>query len=673
MCGIYASFPGTTQQAATALKTLAHRGKDATHIRKHEHGVLGHVLHALVGEVPQPVTQQGTLLFNGEIYNWKELAATHNIDAENDTDLLVQLLDLLGSQKTTPLLDGVYAYVYLRDNTLTLQRDILGVKPLWYDTTDGIAVASEKKALSRPRELHPRTTLTYDLDTQTHTTLTRPLMFINPETPLTALLTQAVKKRIPENNTVGILFSGGVDSSLLAHLAHTLGACVHLYVAALDDPEKKEPHDLLAARSAAEQLGLELTEVRAALDEVETLLPEVCARIEDSNVIKVGVALPLWLCAHRAAQDGMRVLFSGLGAEEIFAGYQRHKTAQDINQECLRGLRAMHERDLYRDDIVGMSHTLEIRLPLLDHALIGAGLAIPGEEKIVDGIGKIPLRQAAQELGLPQELCVRPKKAAQYGSQFDAAIAKLARRQGQSKSAYLRTLYPANSRLCALLSSGKDSVYALHTMKKLNHEIACAATIIQEDPHSYMYHTPLAAAARLQAQAMSIPYLEERTNAAKEEELAALKEVLDRAVKEHHVNGVVSGALFSNYQRERIERVCEELGLAVHAPLWHLDQEMEVREIIDAGFEFVLVRVAAHGLDKSWLARTITHEDVDVLTQKLGLNVAGEGGEYESLVLNGPDFSNPLVLTDVQIGCEAEGSSPVCEVRAIPVLEQKQC
>ena len=671
MCGIIGLFPGTEKEVQQKITLLTHRGKDAQNLLSVGEGAVGHVLHALVGEVPQPVQGQGMLLYNGEIYNWQELANQYAPKARNDTETLLALLDQFGPEKIPEMVDGVYAYAYITDDHIILQRDILGVKPLWYDASEGLRFASEKKVLETAREVHPRSTIYYNRLTKKIHSTTRPLTFGTHELSLDDSLREAVKKRIPDNNRVGVLFSGGVDSSLIAHLAHQLGAEVTLYVAALHDPEKKEPHDILAARSAAKQLELPLVEVRATLDEVQQLLPEVCERIEDSNVIKVGVALPLWLCAKKAAKDEIRVLFSGLGAEEVFAGYQRHKNAGDVNNECMRGLRAMHERDLYRDDIVGMSHTLEIRLPLLDHAVISAGLRIPGEEKIVDGMGKMPLRQAAQRLGLPKEICYRPKKAAQYGSQFDAALDKIARGHGKTKSAYLRELYPVNSRLCALLSSGKDSVYALHTMKKLNHDIVCAATVITENPHSYMYHAPLAKAAELQAQSLGLPHLcEYALSDEKEEELEALKHVLLTAKHTFAIDGVVSGALFSNYQRERIERICEELGLAVHAPLWHLDQEMEVREILDAGFEFILVRVAADGLDKSWLGRVITHEDVDLLTTKLGLNVAGEGGEYESLVLNGPGFAHPLVLSDIQITCDKEGSSPLCEMSAHVALDK---
>ena len=574
-----------------------------------------------------------------------------------------------GLRAARELLDGVYAFAYLRGDELVLERDVLGVKPLFYARTeDSFAFASEAKALREmgfvPRELHPRTTLRYDVATGSLRASTRALSFTkHSSTSLTDALVNAVRKRIPESKEVGVLFSGGVDSSLIALLAKQAGASVTLYVAALDDPQKAAPHDLVAARKAAALLDLPLVEVRATLDEVREVLPTVCSLIEDGNVVKVGVALPFYFACKQARIDGLRVLLSGLGAEEVFAGYNRHKKSVDINQECLRGLRRLFERDLYRDDVISMSQTLELRLPLLDYELIGLGLSIPGSQKIVDGVTKVPLREAAAALGLDESVAFRKKRAAQYGSQFDAALGKLARREGLSKSAYLKEVYPVNAKLCALLSSGKDSVYALYLMQRMNYEVSVCATIESGNADSYMYHTPAISFASKQAAAMGLPFISASTAGEKEVELDALREVLRRAVDEFGVEGVVSGALFSDYQRSRIELVCEELGLQVFAPLWHLDQEQEVREVLDAGFRFVLSKVAAEGLDRSWVGREVTHADVDVLSSTLGLNVAGEGGEYESLVFDGPNFSEALSLEGLEVVCEQEGSVEVCELK----------
>lgn len=667
MCGIIGLFNADNRVLEKGLDAIAHRGGDARNTLALESGVLGHVLHAVTGYTEQPVHGEGELLFNGQIYNFSALATQESLDVSSDTDVLLHLLDSYPLDAVRSRIDGVYAFAYVRDGKVVLERDVLGVKPLFYAHSNGsFAFASEPKALRAmgfsARELHPRSTLIYDISSDTLSSKTRPLRFPESSQHLQAVLRAAVKKRIPSSNRVGILFSGGLDSGLLAHIAQELGAQVTLYVSALDDPQKKTPADLSAARSAAQELNLPLVEVRATLSEVDELLGDVCELIEDSNVVKVGVAIPFYLACQRAAADGQRVLLSGLGAEEVFAGYQRHKRAVDINQECLRGLRAMHERDLFRDDVVSMSHTLELRLPFLDSELISVGLGIEGSKKIVDGVMKYPLRVAASNMGLSDSVSFRKKKAAQYGSQFDAAIEKLARRGGVSKSEYLQKLYPVNARLCSLLSGGKDSVYALYLMQKMNYDISCCATVFSENKDSYMYHTPSLEFTRMQADSMNIPLLEQPSDGVKEQEVDDLRAVLARAQEEFSVEGVVSGALFSNYQRERIEMVCEELGLRVFAPLWHLDQEMEVREILDAGFSFVLSKVAAMGLDRSWVGREITHEDVDELTKKLGLNVAGEGGEYESLMVDGPVFSSPIDFSNTSVVCEQEGSVEVCEL-----------
>jgi asparagine synthase (glutamine-hydrolysing) len=665
MCGIIGCFP--KQDLSFGLDAIQNRGLDATNTQEVEGGILGHVLHAITGCTEQPIQQEGVLLFNGQIYNYKELAAQEGITVSSDTELLLYLLDTYTPKQVRQKLDGVYAYAYFRDNMLTLERDLLGVKPLWYSTNTGLAFASEKKALLAmglsAREVHPRTTLTYDVKNNKLSASTRPLSFSHTSNDLLHVLREAVKKRIPNDGRVGVLFSGGVDSSLVAMIADQAGADVTLYVAALDDPEKNIPHDLVAAREAAKFLDLPLVEVRATLDEVQEVLPTICRLIEDSNVIKVGVALPFYFACKKAKEDQQRVLLSGLGAEEVFAGYNRHKQTGDINKECVRGLRKMFERDLYRDDVISMSQTLELRLPLLDYELISLGLQIPGEQKIIDSLTKVPLRSAAVSLGLDESIAFRKKRAAQYGSQFDAAIEKIAKKTNQSKSEYLKDLYPVNAKLCALLSSGKDSVYALYTMQKMNYEISVCATIQSENQDSYMYHTPAIELAKQQSESMGIPFISETTPGKKEVELQALKIILQRAINEYDIDGVVSGALFSDYQRSRIETICEELGLQVFAPLWHIDQEQEVREILDAGFIFVLSKVAAMGLDRTHVGRPITHEDIDEFTKKLGLNVAGEGGEYESLVLDGPNFSSPLTLEETSVICEQNGSVEVCELK----------
>jgi diphthine-ammonia ligase len=182
--------------------------------------------------------------------------------------------------------------------------------------------------------------------------------------------------------------------------------------------------------------------------------------------------------------------------------------------------------------------------------------------------------------------------------------------------------------------------------------VKCLITIKSRNKDSYMYHTPNIELASLQAEALGIPMLMHETEGEKEKELEELEKALVEAKKKFRIEGVVTGALYSNYQRERIEKICEKLGLKVFSPLWHANQELELREILQSGFKVIMTAVAAEGLDKSWLGRELSGKDVDklvLLEKKMGLNVAGEGGEYESLVLDAPNFSKKIVIEKSRI------------------------
>ena len=150
------------------------------------------------------------------------------------------------------------------------------------------------------------------------------------------------------------------------------------------------------------------------------------------------------------------------------------------------------------------------------------------------------------------------------------------------------------------------------------------------------------------------------TKGVKEAELKDLKRTLAEAKKRYKLDGIITGALFSNYQRGRIEKICDSLSLKIFSPLWHMNQETEMREILANGFKFILTKVACYGLDKSWLGRVITEKDIDKLVElnkKLKLNIAGEGGEFETLVIDGPIFKKRIEITDSEIVEEDENTA----------------
>jgi diphthine-ammonia ligase len=670
MCGIVGVFNNekATRHVRHGLVVLRHRGQDSCGVTDGKttifakrpdllsglksSSVLGHCLHSVAGLVRQPI--DNSFAANCEIYNWSELAKRYRLSANNDAEVLCQIV----KRDKLEECDGVYAYVHWQKDKVTLARDPLGIKPLWYSHQDGFAVASEKKALERLGyldviELNPRTLLVYDIGKDSIEVSHRRFFTAKPESRpdldrLEKLISQAVTKRVPERR-FGLLFSGGIDSTVLAFMLKRLGHDFTCYTSAFVHEGQKEPEDLVYARRVAKELGLSHKVLTVTIDKVPSLLKTIVLLIEDSNVTKVSVALPFYVACQQARKDGCRVIFSGLGSEEIFAGYKRHRDSLDINQECLSGLLRLYERDTYRDDVITMFHSLELRLPFLDRDLVSYALRLPSRHKIRSGKEKIILRLLAERLGIPKEFSWRKKRAAQYGSSFMKAIDMLTRKNSFSyKSDYLRTFYRAhNLRLGVLFSSGKDSAYASYVMHRQNYRLACLITLRSSNPDSYMFHTPNVHLAGLQAEAMGLPLIEQETWGQKEQELSDLESALRRAKKQCNIQGVVTGALYSNYQRKRIERVCDRLGLKVFSPLWHINQETLMRELIEKGFEFVFSSVAAEGLDRSWLCRPITHKDVDALRtlhDRIGINIAGEGGEFETLVLDCPLFKKRISI-----------------------------
>lgn len=684
MCGIAGIFKREDSQrlAEIALSAIQHRGRDGNGVYSFGSGsnncTVAHCLHSVVGFAKQPfVVKQKNQVFlaNCEIYNWKELDRKYSLGAKNDAEALFKLLqknDSADISKVLEKLDGVYAFCYIDGNRLYLARDIIGEKPIWYSHTDGFAFASEKKALEKIgflgiNELNPRKILVYSIEADRLEFIERQFFSAEKELKeepteisknLSRHLEKAVLKRVPEQK-FGLLFSGGIDSTIIAHILKKAGHDFTCYTTVVDDKDFKEPEDRAYAKLVAEKLGLKHKIIKIRQGEAESLLKKVVPLIEDTNVVKTEVGLTFYAACEAAKKEGCKVIFTGLGSEEIFAGYKRHKDSTDINKECVSGLLKLYERDLYRDDVITMYHGLEARLPFLDTALIEYSLKIPGRLKIKQGVEKHILRLAAQELGLPKGLTERPKKAAQYGSNVSRLIARLTKKAGfRLKSEYLLQFYPThNLRLGALVSSGKDSIYAMYTLMKQNYKIECLITIKSKNPDSYMFHTPAVELVELQAKSMGIPLMIQQTDGEKEDELKDLVIALTNAKEKHKIDGVVTGALYSNYQRERIEKICDLLSLKIFSPLWHINQETELKEILDSGFEIILTRIAAEGLDKSWLNVPLTQAHINKLAklnQKFGLNIAGEGGEYESLVLDGPIFSKRILIKSYDVEEESK-------------------
>jgi ABC transporter with metal-binding/Fe-S-binding domain ATP-binding protein len=201
-------------------------------------------------------------------------------------------------------------------------------------------------------------------------------------------------------------------------------------------------------------------------------------------------------------------------------------------------------------------------------------------------------------------------------------------------------------KLAALISGGKDSSFAIYKALQEGHTVTHLITIKPANPDSYMFHSANIHLTGLISQACGIPLISETSAGEKEKELDDLK----RALKRVKVDCVVAGAIESEYQASRVRRICEELGLKMYAPLWRREPESLLREMIKC-MDIRMVKVAAAGMDESWLGRRFDErmiEDLKALHRKYRIHIAGEGGEYETLVLDAPYYRKRINLVDVE-------------------------
>lgn len=182
--------------------------------------------------------------------------------------------------------------------------------------------------------------------------------------------------------------------------------------------------------------------------------------------------------------------------------------------------------------------------------------------------------------------------------------------------------------------------------------------MISERDDSWMFHHPCIEQTKLQSHAVGIKQLLKTTSGMKEEEVNDLGEVL-RSIKDE-IDGVVSGALASRYQKDRIDALCKELDLRSVAPLWGKDQTLFLKNVVDSGMDVAIVGVSCEGMGEEWLGRIIdsrTVEDLQKLNERFGINVAGEGGEFETFVMDAPFFKKRIVFGEMEKKWDAETNS----------------
>ena len=205
-------------------------------------------------------------------------------------------------------------------------------------------------------------------------------------------------------------------------------------------------------------------------------------------------------------------------------------------------------------------------------------------------------------------------------------------------------------KIAVLFSGGKDSTFTVYKALKDGHQVRYLVSLLSSNQASYMFHYPNIALTKVQAECMGIPIITKKTKGIKEKELEDIKAVL-RTVRDE-IDCVGAGALASKYQYDRVASICREMGLQTYTPCWLQPDEEHWKEILDAGFEVMITGVAAGGLGKEWLGRTVGLEELKELKklkEKYKIHMAGEGGEFESLVLDCPLFRKRIEVRKSRI------------------------
>jgi len=206
-------------------------------------------------------------------------------------------------------------------------------------------------------------------------------------------------------------------------------------------------------------------------------------------------------------------------------------------------------------------------------------------------------------------------------------------------------------KLGVLCSGGKDSIYAAYlAMQK--EDVSCFISVLSKNESSYMFHTPNVSLVAMQAEAAGLPLVSVVTEGEKEKELQDLKDALERARQIHGIEGVVSGAIMSVYQASRLQRICRELDLWCFNPLWYTDQEAYLKDLIAEGFSVIISGVFSEPFDESWLGRRIDDRmiaQLKAIAERYRITLTGEGGEFETFVLDAPFFARRIVISKASV------------------------
>lgn len=424
MCGILGVFGRlnkTESQFEAMLHTLQHRGPDDKGTVMWSDSFLGHQRLSIVDPEcgHQPIeSQDGTyLVCNGEIYNHRGLKnqLNYNFSSNSDCEVIIPLYQQKGSN-FLKYLDGMFSFILSKDNQFFVARDPIGIKPLYWGLDDeNVYFSSEIKALinttDRISEFPNGAYFDSNEGFKTYYQLPHVDVFITDIDKaiekIKKTLKKSVRKRLMSDFPVGVFLSGGLDSSIIAALMKEEIPELHSFSVGLS-----ESPDIKAARMVAQHLGTIHHEYVYSEDEIWKALEDVIYYLESYDPALVRSAVPCYFVSRLASQY-VKVVLSGEGADELFAGYsylEEYDEPQELQSESIRILSGLHNINLQRVDRMTMAHGLEGRVPFLDIEFVEAVLSISPALKMQSSFGKEKwiLRKAFEDK-LPYEIVWRDK------------------------------------------------------------------------------------------------------------------------------------------------------------------------------------------------------------------------------------------------------------------------
>jgi asparagine synthase (glutamine-hydrolysing) len=439
MCGIAAIWGSVEQETIrTMMERMVHRGPDASGVFAHPDDctTLGHRRLAIIdpqgGDQPILGESKGSaLVANGEIYNYRplkrRLAGQYTFKTQSDSETILHLFNGLQDACVSHL-DGMFAFVIADGEHVFAARDPIGIKPLYVGRRkDALCFASEQKALAGfaegVTEFPPGTSYHSARGYSAFYQVPHDAPDIELADPdaaareVRSTLEAAIGKRLMSDVPLGAFLSGGLDSSVIAAIARRHMGRLHTFSVGFDGSR-----DLAAARQVARHLDTIHHEYVLTEDEVMRLLPDIIYHLESFDRDLVRSAIPTYFTARLAAEH-VKVVLTGEGADELFAGYRYHREIArpaDLRHELRRSVTALHNINLQRVDRLTMAHSLEARVPYLDVAMIQLAQRIPAELKLrrrQNGrlTEKWILRKACEDL-LPAEIVWRNKEQFDEGS-----------------------------------------------------------------------------------------------------------------------------------------------------------------------------------------------------------------------------------------------------------------